>query len=317
MDRQTEHEYREALDSLRFSSEGKERIMNNLMEQQEPTPAKRHSIRPLRTALIAAALCLALAGSAFAVAELNHIQVREEPSIFTNMDQYTMECAVDFYPLDTFNQELFALADPALHHEYFNTWDELEEFIGLDLVNNPVLDRADPVSNGGLWCVDDPQAECYQRHTEQERTHIFLLPFFIDDEELWIIQTNGTYLLDGVLINMYADIYTEQAEGKLYYTRGGGIVDPDKDHSLPIHGDGYHAETFFEYLKDCETSAETYTTPNGLTATIIKETFPDQHMKCSATFLIDGALFTVTAWEISPNDDAMEVLKTVLDGFAV
>lgn len=40
--------------------------MNNLMNQKEQAPAKRRSFRPLRAGLIAACLCLALAGTAFA-----------------------------------------------------------------------------------------------------------------------------------------------------------------------------------------------------------------------------------------------------------
>lgn len=57
-------EYRDALDGLRFSAEGKERIMQNLLEQAEQ-PVKEKHFRPMRAALIAACLCLALVGTAF------------------------------------------------------------------------------------------------------------------------------------------------------------------------------------------------------------------------------------------------------------
>lgn len=61
-----EQEYREALDGLRFSGEEKGRIMTNLMGQTAETPVKRRGARPLRVVLIAAALCAALVGTAFA-----------------------------------------------------------------------------------------------------------------------------------------------------------------------------------------------------------------------------------------------------------
>lgn len=61
-----EQDYREALDGLRFSGAGKERIMKNLMERQAGQPVKGKRFRPLRAVLIAAAVCLALAGTAFA-----------------------------------------------------------------------------------------------------------------------------------------------------------------------------------------------------------------------------------------------------------
>ena len=62
-----EGEYRDALDSLRFAEDGKERMMKNLMERQAGQPVKGKGFRPLRAGLIAAALCLALAGTAVAV----------------------------------------------------------------------------------------------------------------------------------------------------------------------------------------------------------------------------------------------------------
>ena len=60
MDRRAEQEYKQVLDSLRYSSEGKERIMKNLMERQKQRPEKRKSIRPLRAVLVAAAVWGAL-----------------------------------------------------------------------------------------------------------------------------------------------------------------------------------------------------------------------------------------------------------------
>ena len=87
MDRRTEQEYKQALDSLRYSSEGKERIMKNLMERQEQRPEKRKSIRPLRTVLIAAALCLALVGTAFSAASA----VRQAHITYIDRDRFTKE----------------------------------------------------------------------------------------------------------------------------------------------------------------------------------------------------------------------------------
>ena len=67
MNGQTEREYREAMDSLRFSRKEKERIMKHLMEQHNldnTRPVKGKRLRPLRTALVAAAVCAALMGTA-------------------------------------------------------------------------------------------------------------------------------------------------------------------------------------------------------------------------------------------------------------
>ncbi|MDE6261501.1 MAG: hypothetical protein K2M42_11725 [Oscillospiraceae bacterium] len=53
-----EQDYRDVLDSLRFSKETKERMMKNITEQKEHNPAKRRGVRPLRAGLIAAALAV-------------------------------------------------------------------------------------------------------------------------------------------------------------------------------------------------------------------------------------------------------------------
>ncbi len=82
-----EQDYREALDNLRFSGEGKERIMKNLMERQERETVKGKRFRPLRTALIAAAVCLALAGTAFAAAAA----ARQARITYLDRDRFTKE----------------------------------------------------------------------------------------------------------------------------------------------------------------------------------------------------------------------------------
>lgn len=76
----------------------------------------------------------------------------------------------------------------------------------------------------------------------------------------------------------------------------------------------------FVYGDGCESSTEDYTTPNGLTATIIKTIYPDGHAVYNAYFLIDGVAFNVFAREYSEPpvmepEQVLEVLNAVLDGF--
>lgn len=56
MNRQTEREYRDALDELQFSNEAKERMMNNLMETKKQDG--RNKRIPVRAILLAAALAV-------------------------------------------------------------------------------------------------------------------------------------------------------------------------------------------------------------------------------------------------------------------
>lgn len=292
-----EQDYREALDGLRFSNEGKEHIMQNLMEQQTK---KGRTARPLRAALIAACVCLALVGTVFAVTELSRMRVNWGDSDIST-DGYSVEYAVDYYPLNRFSREVAAMAesDSSQRHKYFDSWDELQTFTGVEIIRNPVLDSAQPGPTGTKpWEYD-------QGAQDLDKTHLMLLAGATDDGELKLVQTASTNLIDGFWVRMTEGICTERAKET---TGDGGCVQMEL-----VYGEGY------------EVTQENYTTPNGLEALIILTTrpAPKESTMCSAYFLIDGAYFHLMVGGSGPDGSlpqpeprqAMELLKTILDGF--
>ena len=149
-----------------------------------------------------------------------------------------------------------------------------------------------------------------------------LLASATDDGELYAVASMGDYLVDGVYVGVYESIYTELAEGKLYYPveRGNGQT----------KGDGYHMLSQVAYWSSSdephEESSEVYTTPNGLTVTIVKSacsTPGKERVAYGGYCLIDGVPLCLNVSGTGTNDDrpmttpehAMEVLKMVLDGF--
>lgn len=284
---------------------------------------KRKKRIPWRGLAVAACLCLALLGTAAAVTEYANLRIlwRTTHSSMVNIDGYIVEFPVDFYPMDTFSQELrdMAAADPGrwkhegeeTAHQYFDSWDDMQDFIGLELFRNPVLDSAEPRLAGTYpWE--------YHRHQDPDKTHLLLLPSNTDDGELYLINASGDYLMDGVYVSVLEVIYTEQAEGNLYYPAGNGEA----------RGDGYHAhyEMVYNNTESHEESSEVYTTPNGLTATIVQTNWSSTKAEGAARcayFLIDGVQFVVSAigfssdWPTMTPEYTMEVLKTVLDGFQI
>lgn len=267
---------------------------------------RRPRIRPLRAALAAAAVCAALVGTAVAAEKIPEILLfwENKPDIG---DGYSVQQTVDFLPAETFTPEVAALAaaEAPNHHKYFDTWDEMEQFIGLDLADNPVLDAAEPGPQGTQpWDMD---------HTEQGTTHILLLPVCEDDGELSIVQCMGSYVLDGVWVRIMEFAYTERAKGTIYYQMGSV-------------GDGEHPMLGMVCPEGSESSEETYTTPNGLTALIVKTVWQSKGggSMCDAHFQIGGAAFSVTVGGGSSYgllsadpDQTMEILKRVLDGFVL
>ena len=268
-------------------------------------PGKRPRVRPWRTWLVAAVVCMALVGMAVAAKSPELLLFWEnKPDIG---DGYTVQSTVELLPADTFSPVVAALAaaEEPNNHKYFDTWDEMEQFIGLDLADNPVLDEAEPGSLGTQpWDMD---------HTEQGTTHILLLPVCEDDGELSIVQCMGSYVLDGVWVRMMEFAYTERAKGTIYYHMGSV-------------GDGERPMFGMVCPEGSETSEETYTTPSGLTALIVKTVWQSKGggSMCDAHFQIGGAAFSVTVGGGSSYglvsadpDQTMGILKRVLDGFAL
>lgn len=142
MNGQTEREYRDALDGLQFSNEAKERMMNNLMEQKGQRYAKRRGVRPLRAGLIAAALCAALAVTAGA-AQFFGVRVLDEDKIGGGKIVW-LAGGIACHPVSSLSEEIRAL-DGIYAVKPFESWEEMERFIGADLMNNPILD-ASPAS---------------------------------------------------------------------------------------------------------------------------------------------------------------------------
>lgn len=138
----------------------------------------------VRYGLIAACLCLALAGTGFAVAELVGVRINWTPLSFWNKDgytTYTVEGGFTYLPADSFSPEVRELAEQGGRKD-FSSWDELEQFIGWDLLDSPERDASNPSIN--LFAYANEQGLC---------------SIIVDD----------IYPLDGVVVTCSTQIYTD------------------------------------------------------------------------------------------------------------
>lgn len=299
---QIEREYAEALDDLRFSKEGKECMMKNLMEQREQKPARRRDVRPLRAGLIAACLCLALVCTAGAVQFLGARIDWQAKDPLRSGGSYGAKVDTARFPADSFPQQIQDMAEQGgLTGKNFKSWEELEEFLGRDLPDSAVLGSAKP----------GPRAVV--SGAEKGGTNI-LLCVRTCKQGIFSIEATGHYVLDGIWVQQEARLYTDKAEEN--YKEAGLEFDPG---DILIYEDGG------------EMTDETYTTPSGLTATIVTVVLPERHgrsgTRYNAHFSISGIQYRVTAsvYEAgmtgadaaAAEDPAhtLEVLKRVLDGF--
>lgn len=281
----------------------KERIMEAmdyidpaLIEAADRTisTAKRSRRELSRIAVIAACLCLVLAGTAVA-AELSGVRVTEfypgpasdnEGYEAAEKAGYMMEGGVAYFQLDSFSEEIKSLALEYPHGQVaksFASWDDAEAFIGMNLQDNPLLDAADPgipMAVGNLPILG-------------ARTNILLQATC--DETLSAIYLRGNYDLDGVEVQLVVEIYTEQE--MQYFSEG----------CTPQTGRFYPEGT-------AVAQSVTYTAPSGLEASALLVERNDKDVECIALFEISGVRFTLSA-RCEDTALAQETLFEVLDGF--
>lgn len=291
-------EYRGALDGLRFSAEGKKRMMNGLMEAGEG-PVKGKHFHPLRTALIAAALCLALVGTVVAVQHFG-VKVDLQTNPAHPGDNYTVTDGIAFFPADSFPQQVHDLAaenravgiGEKCADKKFESWAEMENFLGRALPGSTVLDSATLTGSAQLWA-------------------------YAVDQGLSSVDAEASCVLDGIQVRQSAQLYTDKAEQN--YKEYGK------------EGEAFQGGIVMTYEGGSAMTEETYTTPGGLTAAIVEVVpAPDSMtpvVEYNAHFSIDGIRYMVRAslYEVgmTPKEAAdvddpahtLDVLKTVLDGF--
>ena len=261
-----------------------------------PAP-RRGKTRWLRPALIAACLCLALAGTAVA-AQVFSVQVDFQPDRASDPDfsvpglgMYTVSGGVAYFPEDIFSQEVRELGRQGIPAKSFSTWDELERFVGRNLMDNPVLEGA-------------PRGISSEFVGMRNATNVLLTASSVENG-LFDIGTQDNYKLDDVLLRRRAVLYTDVAQENFRDT----------------YGEDHEPEIYWYYDAGAQLSEEEYTTPNGLTAAIVRE--DGRFTEYTAHFSINGVRCTIMAsyqgkdWQQDNSEHVLAVLKQVLDGFVL
>lgn len=301
-------EYRNMMEQVSLSEPAK----NDILEQlEQKSPAKRR-IRPLRVALIAACVCLALVGGAFAVSEFivepmdveidkGHAFGGEE----TVHDGYKIESEeVQKFPMGNFSEEIRRLdgtvteemKELGLVRSFFDSWDEMEEFLGVDVMNNPVLEGA--VKKYIYDRPLDKTMHCFAMlasNTAGEISEIYSGAYFTADSGR---RADGTEY--EVEVHLRTFIYTE------HYGNGRGSG-----------GVYYYEGTEFEIFE--------HTLPGGEVVEIVwVDTNPEDYAAeptkitdhYDVNFAINGIdYFLSCSASDEEKTETLEILKTVLDSF--
>lgn len=228
-------------------------------------------------ALAAACLCLVLAGTALAA---QYFGVRIVDGAGGDDADVWMQGGIAYYPVDRLSDELKALENEDTCRS-FGSWQEVEDFIGVDLMNNPVLDAS--------------PARSYSRTVTWGKHRVsgeFLVSTSVGLDD---IRAQGCYEMGDVNIDVEGFLYTERKTEKA------------ADWDERFYGIGF--------AEDTQTSRESYTAPNGLEAQVMAVERPSGHDTYIAAFSLNGVPFIVKAHSHNSLEEAQAALYQVLGGF--
>lgn len=254
-------------------------IPPDLIEEADvQAPAKRRMPRLARTGLIAACLCLALIGTAAAVHYAGVSIVDGDNGVIY------LQGGVAYHPYDSLSGEIKALdgVQETEHGKLIRTvssWQAAEDFIGVNLMDNPVLDAAPATRFGHIYDgVNSP----------------FMV--LLSGPEVSSARVYGCYEIGEANILVEASLFTDR-------------------HTSPEEGwDERFLGYDFTVIEGIQVVRDTYAAPSGLEAQVLRITRPDSDEDSfKATFSLNGIPTVISV----DDGDNYAVLIQVLDGFVL
>ena len=240
---------------------------------------------------VAALLTACTVGAAAVAAFFNAEKVEVKKVSSDGVFRLSTENTITYVPVDSLADGIKALdgkgeeGNPIQNHTYFDSWEDVEEFVGLDLMNNPVLDT---------YAAEIPYSELDVRFFDSRFVTM-------TDRDLHSIYVHGGYQTGDVSVRLSYHIYTDRSLEVEERMRGV-----------------YHwYDMSTQWDEGAEIEEETYTAPNGLEATIVKVSFPngDRDDNCVATVSLNGIITTISTSSPNGVEEARKALIKVIDGF--
>lgn len=227
---------------------------------------KRKKTAAWRWGLAAACLFAALLGTAAAV---QYFGIRIIDEADGDVD-YWLAGGIAYFRRDSLSDEVEELDDPFFAAKAFQSWEEMEEFIGVDMMNNPVLDASPARSFFHSWDV--------------EPNHIAGRFLAFGSAGLTSIHTIGCYEIGEVDISVEGFLFTDR------------MAELNEDWDERFIG--------YAFPDDAQINLESYTAPSGLEVQIIER----DGEYCKASFTLNGIPFVVTTDGQSNREVLFQVL---------
>lgn len=296
--------YRNMMEQAVLSEQAKAAFEQKL-DNAHPT---KKGVRVLRTALIAACVCLALVGGAFAatyIAGFSAFETYEAGNlIFKNVGRiaysgYRLSGGMAPIPAQEFSDEVRALPEGNTQ-VIFDSWEEAERFLGVQLERNTLLEEMEHT-----LCIDP----------KLERNAHCVLGFSVGDNGLEQVFAEAHYvegenhILSSVLVSWYALLTTENS---------------DRTHAYEVL-----------YPSERELLVEKYTGVGGLESIIVEARKPEgdsiwtvagpgyREANYRGYFSVNGVAYCVGTWgycaiECEESDIlSLKLLKQIIDSYVV
>lgn len=295
-----ENNYRDMMDAVKAPEGLRMEVMN--MSEQERT--KKTRPLPVRVALAAACICALLVTAAIAAEGLGFDFVKifnTKETEETDLDYMVDGSGVKHIPLSAFSPEVQALKGQYEDTDdgyvssvelAFDSWEEAEEYLGYEIMDNPVLAQGtyDPIS-------------FLSKEGDRLTGNCLVQIVFADDGEISLIFVTSK-------INLPATSHDYRVTVILYVRHP--LVEPSDD---PIVGHKYNGNSW------TVEGAEDYLTPDGLETVIVNvgndgSECLDEGRQYDAHFFLRGLRFYVeTGYRAEDQATALPELKEVLDAF--
>ena len=298
--------YRGELEGLRFTEESRRALAEALRRSGEEKCVRR---RPQgdarRMALAAAVLVLVLAGTALALELRGAVKIEELPPQETEWSAVTESAFrvsgdVGCIPVESLSESALAYIaslDSDRATMQFDSWEEAEAFLGLEIADNPLLEQAEKAeTEAGFTDIGVGKGHCLVLIYRSEDG----IPYQIVTFARYLVGEEGECSVHVRAENITDAISAEKRpEGRYRYT---------STHIGRLDREGW----------SCEWSE--YVTPGGLEATLLMEANPSAngpdgrpYQMYTAFFTLNDAYFEVWA-DCGPHP--LEDKKAVLDAFS-
>lgn len=245
--------------------------------------------------IIAACLCLLIPCVAFAAENIFDVASTKISEYPDASGELVPSFEIDFETVKEFPLEEIAEKWRYIEESHFvgyETWEESQQDMGIDLLDNTVLDASTPIKS---IAYDFPQTNGKGPFHCGNRYHSL-------DGQLCAISNEVSYNVEGTHVNVTTEFLVEHPtvpqEFKDIIT---ALIFID-DRNSTVSTDDFEAER--------------YTSPSGLTATLV---YPDSEAPALAVFRANGIRYMIWIMRSRYTDPSMskQLLVKILDGFVV